>query len=528
MQNITDAAVGASALSRIRAIQSAAAGEDAAKQRMRVLWNVCFWSAVFIGGFAAVHLAVIGILRGLKKSTPKMLHLPRLEVLLFMMILPMIVAAGASLLRGPGASYIVAGVFFAVVLPVAFLGISLAFVIHYLIHHSVERRRAVFVLQLLSGTADQEGGDALQQQPRRPEMLLARDSGSSLTEQFLSRTESTQSSTRPVLTGAGAGSTTQFIVDRQASIGSSISPAGSEAEHAAMTARAGDNSSGADQATNADGSSTGAGTSSGTRVMRAIGRPWNTFQRVFMRPVFGFDFSGADGQQQSSASIPVGTAAEGSSMAGHGAWLCKGKHDTAFVKRYGCLFEDARGPQVYHIVSVYEEAAADRDENDPHAGFGVLVPASCTWSDTARQTLQTFGILCSATKMVLFALIINSVGSVNSIPQIMALVLVALLHLVYLRLCLPFRMRIELAAEMVASLCDLAVFMCGIILITKPTWTPEERNTMGLAMLIIQATGFLIFITVRLVLAGRTLLLTVGPFAAGLLRGRRRRTGARA
>lgn len=180
---------------------------------------------------------------------------------------------------------------------------------------------------------------------------------------------------------------------------------------------------------------------------------------------------------------------------------------------------------------------------EPHAGTGVLVPASYTWSDTTVQTLQTFGILlrwgpcgtsaalacarrapvvgacalpsgpaqpvlsennntippppssapCSVAKMVLFALIINAVGSVNSIPQarrsprsrpcaeraprqagsgagpadrlcapaklestlppptflflqVLALVLVALLHLVYLRLCLPFRMRIELAA----------------------------------------------------------------------------------
>ena len=111
-------------------------------------------------------------------------------------------------------------------------------------------------------------------------------------------------------------------------------------------------------------------------------------------------------------------------------------------------------------------------------------------------------LVCSVTKMVLFALIINSVGSVNNVPQvcflpdstptlpcprlsaplgcaclvgchqmfaappphpppppthphptppcsrlqILALVLIALLHLVYLRLCLPFRMRIELVA----------------------------------------------------------------------------------
>ena len=128
----------------------------------------------------------------------------------------------------------------------------------------------------------------------------------------------------------------------------------------------------------------------------------------------------------------------------------------------------------------------------------MLVPATYAWSETTFQILQTFGILLSVTKMILFALIINSVGSVNNIGQVrgacsglltdvaevwaaglhalilhlapwltlplplppllllpmlpllplqvLALVLVAMLHLIYLRICLPFRMRIELAA----------------------------------------------------------------------------------
>ncbi|EFN57364.1 hypothetical protein CHLNCDRAFT_142743 [Chlorella variabilis] len=140
------------------------------------------------------------------------------------------------------------------------------------------------------------------------------------------------------------------------------------------------------------------------------------------------------------------------------------------------------------------------DGGDQHAGSGVLVPASYVWSETLVQTLQTFGILLSVTKMVLFALIINSVGSVNSVPQ--------------------------LAAEMVASLCDLAVFVCGIILIAKPAWTADQRQNMGIAMLVIQAAGFLIFISVRLLLAMRTLVLTALPLLGGMFRGRRRRSGA--
>ncbi len=64
--------------------------------------------------------------------------------------------------------------------------------------------------------------------------------------------------------------------------------------------------------------------------------------------------------------------------------------------------------------------------------------------------------------------------------------LIALAHLLYLRICLPFRMRIELAAEMVASLCDLAVFVCGIVLIAKPAMSAAQRQSMGIAMLVIQ------------------------------------------
>ncbi len=46
MQNITDASVGASALSRIRAIQSAAAGEDAVKQSMQVWYGMVRYGTV--------------------------------------------------------------------------------------------------------------------------------------------------------------------------------------------------------------------------------------------------------------------------------------------------------------------------------------------------------------------------------------------------------------------------------------------------------------------------------------------------
>ena len=99
-------------------------------------------------------------------------------------------------------------------------------------------------------------------------------------------------------------------------------------------------------------------------------------------------------------------------------------------------------------------------DGERHVGSGVLVPATYAWGESTVQTLQTFGILLSVLKMVrlgkmhhaysweitqvsrlattllcrpashgsptlpsrclqvLFALIINAVGAVNSVPQV--------------------------------------------------------------------------------------------------------------
>jgi len=93
-ENVTSASVGASALSRIRAIQSAASSEGAAAQNLQILWNVCFWSAAVIGGFALVHLGVVLLLRRLKVSwlLPQLLRRR----------LPAAIVAGSALLLPPG------------------------------------------------------------------------------------------------------------------------------------------------------------------------------------------------------------------------------------------------------------------------------------------------------------------------------------------------------------------------------------------------------------------------------------------
>ena len=98
---------------------------------------------------------------------------------------------------------------------------------------------------------------------------------------------------------------------------------------------------------------------------------------------------------------------------------------------------------------------------------------------------------------------------VHNVGQVVVLLILSLLHILYLRYFVPYRLRIELAAEITASMCDLAVFICGIILIAKNVWTTSEGTNMGIAMLVLQAVGFLVFITVRAGLALRTLSLTL-------------------
>ena len=76
---------------------------------------------MLVFGFAFIHTLVLLVLWRLKKTTPKMLTPPRLELLIFMMVLPMIAAAAAGLMRSPSPTDVLLGVFFAVLLPLVFI-----------------------------------------------------------------------------------------------------------------------------------------------------------------------------------------------------------------------------------------------------------------------------------------------------------------------------------------------------------------------------------------------------------------------
>lgn len=78
--------------------------------------------------------------------------------------------------------------------------------------------------------------------------------------------------------------------------------------------------------------------------------------------------------------------------------------------------------QVLRVRSRFEtlssSANADDSNSEGTAGADVLVPASQPGTEGLMQALQTFGVIFAVTKMVLFAIIINGPGGVNSIAQV--------------------------------------------------------------------------------------------------------------
>ena len=511
--------IGASALSRIRTIQSAGEGPSVDSRRLKMLWDVLFWTVIAVVGTFALHLLILGVLRLAKRessSVPKMLHLPRLELLVFMMTLPMIAAAGAGLLRSSSPGIVTIGVLFSVVLPFGFLATVAAFLFIFLLRAAVEQRRALYVL-VVTENAQAELEQQLSAAASLDVSPAVTSAASSLHHLQHYSTESSPS---------GSLTAAMLRPDQRDSLMAMRSASSSSLFPGFRVASDDDaNEAGPSQPPRlplSDGFITATADGGGIRPLIAVeesstppaaaASSKSFLQRLksgvstwFLCPVFGFtDSSTASAAEQALASDSA-------------AWLGRGKVDALFVKRYGCFFEDTHGPQVLRVRSRYDPSLSSSSPSEEVVGSGVLVPTTPAGTEGILQALQTFGIVFAVTKMVLFAVIINGPGGVNSLVQVLALLLVALLHILYLRLCSPYRLRVELAAEMVASACDLAIFVCGIALIAKQDWSTSEKHTMGVAMLSLQAIGFLVFISVRVALAMRTLGKTVGPAIKELL-----------
>lgn len=523
--------IGASALSRIRTIQVAASTQqqqgnstgnytpssddslDAA--RLDTLWNVLLWTAVALLGASFLHgLIVLGlkVFRS-KKNLPKMLTPPRLELLLFMLALPMVAAAAAGLLQSKDAGVIAIGVLFSIVVPIIFLITAVIVVSQKLLKPSVQERRAVFAVPVSSNrhhnhghgnrtqaNGDGGGGGETEEHQLHNNIGDISVAGSASSEIEIESATSSQALEESLIFGASSLSSHQQEGSYEYShrhqlvnipSGTMPSPGTAIAVQRQLPSN-----------NRPQSSATAASTASIAGLKSKVNCWMCSAYRYTLCPLLGFPIP--------KICDPNPTRTEDA------AWLGKTKADAGFIKSYGCLFEDARGPRVLEIRSQYDSYTRNmRPSELDGAGaatdvvHGVLLPESRSMRISTLQMLQTLGILINVLKMLLFALIINANGGVDNMYQVAALVLVALIHFLYLRILIPYRLRLELAAEALACLCDVGVFVCGIVLIMKAEWTAGEQEAMGIAMLVLQAVGFLTFAAVRLMLAARTILLTI-------------------
>lgn len=424
-EDLSEQDIGSSVFSRIRTIENAGNVPDADQRRLDLLWNVLFWSAMALLATLLLHVAALVFLRYRNvTSIPKMLQIPRIELIVFMFILPMICAAGCACLQSTSAGVLAAGACLGVILPFGFLILVSLFLVYCIIRPDIEKRRALYLVH-----KECEGNMRMQ-------------SNSDTSSNHLS----------------------------QSNNGSEI-PLHQDAEVPKETTRE-----------RAKG------------VKHTILQVYRCIYKRVISPLFGFSSPRRAGVVYKNVD------------ASHPIWHGPTEKDVLLVKRFGCFFEDAHGPRVLQMSGEMDgKPSLEKDD----IGVENLAYIASEHSNNSVEILQTFGVLFALTKLMLFAAIINAAGGVNKVGQVVVLMLISLLHIFYLRYFVPYRLRLELAAEIVASICDLAVFICGIVLIAKDVWTTSEGTNMGIAMLVLQATGFFVFITVRVGLALRTMSLTL-------------------
>ena len=326
------AIVGASALSRIRTIEAVADEPGSDQRRLHMLWDVLFWSFIAVSSTFVLHLFIISIFRWRDRTLPKMLHLPRMELLVFMMTLPMIAAAGAGLLRAQKPGFVVIGVLFGILIPFGFLVGAAIFVSLQLLRPAVDRRRAVYVVY--STSLDREDNS------RSSLPANAVNGNSELDAEEYSRTSfaaygSNTSSRENSLTSAmlwGEGSHLP------------INDGGLPAE-SQMTAHVQNGNESAEHESNNELIANSMYNQTSARsTLKKLGH-W--MYNHFLKPMFGFKDAEVAADDSTSASTAVGVVASHARAAQlEPQWLGRIKGDMVFVKRYGCLFEDTHGPQV--------------------------------------------------------------------------------------------------------------------------------------------------------------------------------------
>ncbi|DBA90394.1 TPA: hypothetical protein ACH3X1_003668 [Trebouxia sp. C0004] len=176
-----------------------------------------------------------------------------------------------------------------------------------------------------------------------------------------------------------------------------------------------------------------------------------------------------------------------------GKWAVLKSPDSRFLCKYGALFEDNRGPPMVLVGATYATDPVtgwvNRGKLEPHLGRPLLSIRGRGLM--YRYQLQGYAKLIGVLKVVVYALLLNGIASSTSIAQVIALMVLSMTHLLFLRFIEPLCERGELAAQLVAEICDVGVFVCGLVLILGDSSNDKFRLTLGLVMLGLKGVGFL-------------------------------------
>ncbi|DBA93931.1 TPA: hypothetical protein ACH3X3_013969 [Trebouxia sp. C0006] len=176
-----------------------------------------------------------------------------------------------------------------------------------------------------------------------------------------------------------------------------------------------------------------------------------------------------------------------------GKWAVLKSPDSRFLRKYGALFEDNRGPPMILVGATYATDPVtgwvNRGKLEPHLGRPLVSIRGRGLM--YRYQLQGYAKLIGVLKVVVYALLLNGISSSTSIAQVIALMVLSMTHLLFLRFIQPLCERGELAVQLVAEICDVGVFVCGLVLILGDSSNDTFRLTLGLIMLGLKGVGFL-------------------------------------
>ncbi|KAK9867372.1 hypothetical protein WJX84_004999 [Apatococcus fuscideae] len=186
-------------------------------------------------------------------------------------------------------------------------------------------------------------------------------------------------------------------------------------------------------------------------------------------------------------------------------WMDMESPNGRFLHRYGIFFEDTRGPLHLLRFATYKQ---DLKTKKYYRGRIEPMPNGSFLTARGRQMpgqeyLSPFAVLLHTLKLVAYAMLCLTITSGRSYAQIIALVVLAGVHLAYLRLYSPFLRRLDQVCEMVSAAADVAIFICALVVVGKDGVSDTARERLGSAMIALICISFAVFVLGRLWALGR-------------------------